>query len=360
MRRYIFVLILALCMPACSAQTWSFAVSGDSRNCGDVVVPAIAKKVLDDHASFYWHLGDFRAMYGMDQDWLQTAGPEPGILKYEAEAWPDFIKNQIGTFGSLPVYLAKGNHETGGHKTPGDYLQQFEPWLNAPAVRDQRLLDNPSDSKPKTYFHWIQGGVDFITLDNATPDQIDDAQMAWFTGVLKRAAANRDVKSLVLGMHAALPDSLSAGHSMNDSPQGTKSGREIYRALVGFRHRTKKNVYVLASHSHFVMSNIYDTACRSLRKQTVLEGWIVGTGGAVRYRLPQDTGSGKAQTDIYGYLRGTVAANGKIAFDFREVSIGDVPQSVSDRYTAPFVNQCFTDNRSMSVIAGPATPPNCP
>lgn len=360
MRPFLVVLIAALCLPACSAQTWSFAVSGDSRNCGDVVVPAIAKKVADNHDAFYWHLGDFRAMYGMDQDWLQTAGPEPGILKYEAEAWPDFIKNQVGAFGSLPVYLGKGNHETGGHKTPEDYLHQFDNWLNAPALREQRLRDNPADVTPKTYFHWIQNGVDFITLDNATPEQIDDAQMAWLTGVLKRASADKKIKSVVLGMHAALPDSLSAGHSMNDSPQGTKSGRAIYRALVAFQKHTKKNVYVLASHSHFIMSDIYKTACRKVQKQTVLPGWIVGTAGAVRYRLPADTGSGKAQTDIYGYLRGTVHSNGKITFDFIEVKVSDVPQSVNDRYTAPFVNQCFTNNRSMSVIAGPAQPPNCP
>jgi len=359
MRPFIFALIFAVCLPACSAQTWTFAVSGDSRNCGDVVMPAIAKKVLDDHAAFYWHLGDFRAMNGMDQDWLQTAGPDPGILKYEAEAWLDFIQNQLGPFGGLPVYLGKGNHETGGHKTPADYLHQFDNRLNAPVLREQRLRDNSAAIEPKAYFHWIQGGVDFITLDNSTSNQIDAAQMAWLSEVLKKAAANKEIKSLVLGMHAALPDSLSAGHSMNDSSQGTKSGREIYQALVDFQEHAKKHVYVLASHSHFVLSNIYDTACRRLKKQTVLPGWIVGTGGAVRYRLPKDTGNGKAQTDVYGYLLGTVSADGTISFDFREVTIGDVPQSVSDRYTSPFVNQCFSNNRSNNVIAGPVQPPKC-
>lgn len=55
-----------------SDQVWRFAVSGDSRNCGDVVMPAIAKKAREDSASFYWHLGDFRAIYDFDQDFRQT------------------------------------------------------------------------------------------------------------------------------------------------------------------------------------------------------------------------------------------------------------------------------------------------
>src|SRR5579862_3364204 len=47
---------------------WYFAVSGDSRNCGDVVMPAIAAGVIQSGASFYWHLGDFRAIYEFDED----------------------------------------------------------------------------------------------------------------------------------------------------------------------------------------------------------------------------------------------------------------------------------------------------
>src|SRR3989442_12860440 len=37
-----------------SAQTWNFAVAGDSRNCGDVVMPAIAQHVHRSNAAFYW------------------------------------------------------------------------------------------------------------------------------------------------------------------------------------------------------------------------------------------------------------------------------------------------------------------
>jgi hypothetical protein len=324
-------------------------------------MPAIALKVAGDHAVFYWHLGDFRAIYDFDQDYLQTAGSKPLISDYEKDAWPDFIQNQIAPFGSLPVYLSIGNHETISPKTRADYIQQFADWLGTPALRNQRLRDDPTDHKLETYFHWIQGGVDFISLDNGSSEQFDSDQADWFTKVLNRAADNKDIRSLVVGMHAALPDSLSAGHSMNDSAQGAQSGRDLYAALASFQTRTKKPVYVLASHSHYYMSNIYNTACRKVTQQTVLPGWIVGTAGAVRYRLPEDSGGpGAAQTDVYGYLLGTVAADGNIRFEFKPVTVQDVPQPVSDRYTAAFVNQCFTGNKSKTMIAGPAQPPNCP
>jgi len=343
-------------LPASFAQSWTFAVSGDSRNCGDVVMPAIAQKVLADHAAFYWHLGDFRAIYDFDEDYLQALKKKPLIITYEADAWQDFIQNQLVPFGKLPVYLGIGNHETTPPKTRMEFIQQFADWLGTPVLRDQRLRDDPSDHMLKTYYHWIQGGVDFIALDNATNDQFDDAQIKWLAKVLKTAGANPDIHSLVLGIHAALPDSLSAGHSMNDNAQGTKSGRELYADLVYFQTRTKKPVYVLASHAHYYMSNIYNTACRREKQQTVLPGWIVGTAGATRYPLPSDI----TQPDVYGYLLGTVAADGSISFAFKTVSEKDVPQAVNDRYTPAFVGKCFSENHFGTTIKGPAMPPNCP
>src|SRR6266436_4180349 len=50
-------------LSAQSYDNWSFAVSGDSRNCGDIVMPGIAEGVRADKAQFYWHLGDYRATY---------------------------------------------------------------------------------------------------------------------------------------------------------------------------------------------------------------------------------------------------------------------------------------------------------
>src|SRR4051794_414783 len=81
---------------------WYFAVSGDSRNCGDIVMPAIAEQVRKDGALFYWHLGDYRAIYDFDQDFLQTH-PKGNISSYEESAWQDFIDRQIEPFGNLPI-----------------------------------------------------------------------------------------------------------------------------------------------------------------------------------------------------------------------------------------------------------------
>lgn len=41
-----------------SAKEWHFIISGDSRNCGDLVMPAIASDAAQYHPTFYWRLGD--------------------------------------------------------------------------------------------------------------------------------------------------------------------------------------------------------------------------------------------------------------------------------------------------------------
>jgi hypothetical protein len=53
-----------------TSGSWSFAISGDSRNCGDIIMPAIAQGVRRDGTQFYWHLGDFRSTYDFDMDIL--------------------------------------------------------------------------------------------------------------------------------------------------------------------------------------------------------------------------------------------------------------------------------------------------
>jgi hypothetical protein len=183
-------------LSAQSSNNWSFAVSGDSRNCGDIVMPGIAEGVRADKAQFYWHLGDYRANYDFDQDLL--AGPEYrgkhlSIADYQRIEWQDFISQQIDPFGDIPVYLGIGNHELVPPKTRSDFIQQFADWLDSPTIRAQRLRDDPSDHKLRTYNHWIQGGVDFISLDNASYDQFDDAQVAWIERVLARAETDANL-----------------------------------------------------------------------------------------------------------------------------------------------------------------------
>ena len=341
-------------------KTWRFAASGDSRNCGDVVMPAIAKKSRADGVSFYWHLGDFRAIYDFDQDYRQIH-PKANILGYETSAWPDFIEHQLLPFGDLPVYLSFGNHETIPPKTRTDALLQFADWFDTTELKTQRLKDDPNAHLLQSYYHWIKGGVDFITLDNASDDQFDEDQLTWFSSVIGRAAKAPEIRTVVIGMHKALPDGLSTGHSMNDSAAGIASGRVVYKQLVDFRSQTGKNVYVLASHSHFFLDNLYNTACRREHPNSILPGWIVGTAGAVRYRLPADTsGAKEAKTDVYGYLIGDVASDGKIQFQFRPISETDVPAETKQAFTPDFVGQCFTGNTSPYVPEGPAQPPNCP
>lgn len=326
---------------------WRFAVSGDSRNCGSVVVPAIAQGVAADGAQFYWHLGDFRALVDFDEDMVgRTSGGKLTIKEYLNTAWDDFIQNQIKPFGNVPVFLGIGNHELESAKNRSDYIVQFGDWLATPILQKQRLADDPKDLKLKTYYHWIQGPVDFITLDNASHDQFSAAQIGWLEGVLKRAGANPAVKTVVVGMHAALPDSLSAGHSMNEWAEGVESGRRVYQDLLAFRKDARKNVYILASHSHFFMENIYNTDY-ILAHGGVLPGWIIGTAGAVRYRLPSEAARAKnARTDVYGYLLGNVHPDGTIDFSFHEVTQKDVPQSVQQRIQAATIEQCFTGNKS--------------
>jgi len=343
-----------------AGKTWRFAVSGDSRNCGDVVMPAIATKSRADGVSFYWHLGDFRAIYDFDQDYRQIH-PKANILGYETSAWPDFIEHQLLPFGDLPVYLSFGNHETIPPKTRTDALLQFADWFDTTELKIQRLKDDPNAHLLRSYYHWIKGGVDFITLDNASDDQFDEDQLTWFSSVIDRAAKASEIRTVVVGMHKALPDGLSTGHSMNDSAAGIASGRVVYKQLADFRSQTGKNVYVLASHSHFFLDNLYNTACRREHPNSILPGWIIGTAGAVRYRLPADTsGAKEAKTDVYGYLIGDVASDGKIQFQFRPISETDVPAETKQAFTTDFVGQCFTGNTSPYVPEGPAQPPNCP
>jgi hypothetical protein len=357
---------LAICVAASltaqesrsSKSAWKFAVSGDSRNCGDIVMPAIAAGVRTDGAAFYWHLGDFRAMSKIDEDYSRTH-PQAGMPQYLADAWPDFIQHQLVPFGELPVFLSIGNHELVAPLTRPQYIAQFADWLDQPVLRQQRMADKPNDHQVTTYYHWIERGVDFISMDNASADMFDPAEMAWLKMVLANDAKDSAVRTVMLGMHAALPDSSSAGHSMNSSVRGQSSGREVYAELSAFRKTTRKNVYVLASHSHFVMNDAYNTVCH---KGDVLPGWIMGSAGAVRYRLPADRAlSTIDKTDVYGYLLATVAPDGAITFQFREVKQTDIPAGVVKEFSQEQVTWCYEQNKSDYTPEDPACdagPPN--
>src|ERR1700729_4045834 len=98
-----FVLLLPACIAVFGQNTptpvWKFAVSGDSRNCGDVVMPAIASSVLKSGANFYWHLGVLRPIYDFKKYRVPPASlnlnfPHMTIIDYLTKAWPDFTARQ--------------------------------------------------------------------------------------------------------------------------------------------------------------------------------------------------------------------------------------------------------------------------
>ena len=331
-----------------SNGTWRFLASGDSRNCGDVVMPGIAETAKKDQAAFYWHLGDLRLTTNFDEDIAHQ--PEHiakplTITEYGNIEWTDYIESQIRPFGSIPFFLGIGNHETEPpYKTREEFLLQFADWLDSPVLRAQRLKDDPKDYRMKTYFHWIDRGVAFYYLDSATAEQFDAAQLRWFERTLARDLADPAVPSIVVGMHKALPESISANHSMNESPTGIESGRRVYADLLRARDEAHKRVYVLASHSHYFMDGIFNTEYWK-QHGGVLPGWIVGTAGARRVPLPPSSADAHiALVNVYGSLLGTVQPNGEIRFEFEQLQEKDIPESVTARYGKDFVHWCFAEN----------------
>lgn len=376
-------------------SSWHFIVSGDSRNCGDVVMPAIAAHSTKNYQpSFYWHLGDLRAIYMVDEDMAfadrEANGQKLACSDYLKQAWPDFVKNQIYPFGKTPFYLGLGNHEVvppKGHPLGSPEAQQpeinsaqftsyFADWLLPPALKAQRVKDHDCD-KPFTspciisarnYYHWIQGGVDFIYLDNAS-NIFGQEQLDWFKERVRKARHNDDIRSLVVGMHEALPDSISSAHAMCDKSKehqanypfehSCREGKEVYKALLDFQNDfPDRHVYVLASHSHYFMDGIFKADKKPAER---LHGWIVGTGGAVRYELPDNANlSNHAETNVYGYLVGTVDARGNVRFDFQRVTDTDVPADVRLRYQPAFVSWCFAHNSEVPDPKAPSAAPTRP
>lgn len=356
--------------------TWRFIVSGDSRNCGDIVVPTIAAHSLSRYQpAFYWHLGDLRAIYKIDEDMAaeaQKKGEYLSCKSYLPDAWPDFIKHQIAPFGATRFYVGIGNHEVIPPKTVGEFSSTFEDWLLTPrrqmvSVDSKRIASSTSPQCQAVakqpyiaslpYYHWIQGAVDFIYLDNSTgsftykkdktaKDYSQD-QLEWFECILELAQEDKTISTVVVGMHEALPHSNASSHAMCDAAiadpetrnESCKSGERVYSDLLEFQK--KKHVYVLASHSHFYLKGIFDQHAAADR----LPGWIVGTAGAVRYSLPDGINpSPSAQEDTYGYLLATVKQNGEIDFNFKEIKESDIPSEVRQRYPAAFANWCFVHN----------------
>ena len=188
--------------------------------------------------------------------------------------------------------------------------------------------------------------VDFLSLDNATSSAFDKTQLAWIRARLAEDRKSTSITTIVAGMHEALPGSKGLNHSMCDSPAGIDSGREVYNLLWDLQQSGKK-VYMVASHSHFVMDDVFRSSYWNTK---VLPGWIVGTAGAVRYRLPPGVAVGKiARTDVYGYLLATVMSDGSIQFDFQKLGLEDLRRANAGKTPDSLVQWCYEKNSDQQV-----------
>jgi len=324
-------------------------------------MPAIADGARRDGAAFFWHLGDLRAIYKIDEDFANEqqfrTAPPPSMADYLQDAWTDFAQHQITPFGQMPFYLGIGNHETIPPKTLSQFRFEFRSLLDRPELHAQRAHDVestpviPHTAADQTYFHWVSHGVDFINLDNASGDAFDDAQLAWFDAVLAADLGDISIRSIVVGMHEALPYSKSDNHSMCRNTSGVHSGLHVYLKLV--EAQRSKLVYVLASHSHYYLADIFNTPHWQDAgvAGAVLPGWVVGTAGAERNPLPPETSSGPdAREHAYGYLLGTVTADGNVTFAFRELTEKDLQRLRSDDLTENIVKYCVENNPTLEAM----------
>lgn len=345
---------------AAPAGTWYFALSGDSRDCGDLIMPKIARDIEDHRtatpAAFYWHLGDFRRLYGPDCDIVKRTHPdwdckgrpegelgEDEMSRYLDGAWDDFIERQVAPFDATPVFLGIGNHELASGKTRDEFRRKFQRWLTAGAIHLQRVKEGamkPSfyTTEGETYYHFVKSGVDFIYLDNADGASFSAAQLLWLGRVLANDAADPTVKTIVAGMHEALPYSKQRGHAMDASCQGLCSGGQAYDLLYRAQSLGGKKVYVFASHSHLFLEDAFGGQPEHAGQ--VLPGWIVGTAGAEQYRQESDP-------IHYGYVLVTVHPDGTLDVAFREVT-RDSPPLATGPGSGPLTDFCFTQNKRPS------------
>ncbi|HEV3457551.1 MAG TPA: hypothetical protein VHG32_13390 [Thermoanaerobaculia bacterium] len=330
---------------------WYFAVSGDSRDCGDAIMPRIAAAIARRQAAapidFYWHLGDFRRMYDVDCDVVKRTQPDydcarrpagtlggTAMSDYLDTAWQDFIERQILPFGATPVFLGIGNHEVGASRTRDDFRRAFRKWLTQEPIHSQRTLEATHhfySNEGDTYYHFITKGVDFIYLDNAD-STFSSGQLVWLARVLAQDAGDPAVKTIVAAMHEALPYSKSRGHAMDASCAGLCSGEQAYDLLFRAQAIAGKRVYVFASHAHLFLTDIFD---QPEHQGQVLPGWLIGTAGAEQYRPNIE----------YGYLEVAIRADGSIDPQFKPVTRDMPPAGPAGD---PLEEYCFTRNQVVS------------
>jgi hypothetical protein len=90
------------------------------------------------------------------------------------------------------------------------------------------------------------------------------------------------------------------------------------------------------------MDNIFETADW---KDKVLPGWIIGTAGAQRYKLPPEaTPAQHAQTNVYGYMIASVARDGEVSFAFERLSLEELRAISGSAYPESLIRWCYENN----------------
>lgn len=330
--------------------SWYFAVSGDSRDCGDLIMRKIARSIellrATAPVSFFWHLGDFRNGKKADRDFVLLNGGDDG---YHHHAWDDFLARQIAPLeAQTQVFLGIGNHElVFPFWSHDEFREKFGKYLLQEPIRIQNVADRAAQIRRDEHhidYHFVKNGVDFICLDNSdtyafTPEYLlhpafTPNQIRWLEGVLEGDAGNPAVKAIVVAMHAALPGSSASNHAMDDTCHGRASGQTVYdmlykaQALSGPPER-RKRVYVLASHSHDYAENVFEKG----HPGKVLPGWIIGTAGAAQHDIPIR----------YGYLLFEVRPDATLKATFKEITRDSqpLPSTQAERDLTDF---CYTQN----------------
>jgi hypothetical protein len=185
--------------------------------------------------------------------------------------------------------------------------------------------------------------VDFITLDNASKDEFSTAQLKWLRSVLDHdLAANSGIRTIVVGMHEALPHSRGSEHAMDDWETGERTGDLVYNWLYDAQAAGKR-VYVFASHSHYYSPNIFATPYWRQYSNQVVPGIIIGSAGAHRYQLPK-TAEKTARDHIYGYVQGAVMADGTIDFSLHDLTENDLKHARWPTAPLDAIQECFINN----------------
>lgn len=317
--------------PRTTERPWTFTVSGASSDCGNLVMPAIARAARDLGARFHWHLGGFRRVQNIDTDFLfehqfQQPTAVPTFGDYRQLLLSDVIEHQVAAFRDVPLYVTLGGTDDERPSSRLQYRVALRKQLTNPAITQRRAVEASgkvdTGALPPSYYHWREGVVDFLSVDDAGAGVIDARQLRWLDEVIARAGDDTQVRTVVVGLHAPLPYSRVPGSAMCATSEGVRSGEHLYRALVALQDRGK-HVYIVSAQGHYVLSDLYETGhwIHDGDAPKILPGWNAGTAGAEKEPLPEGIATGpSARSGDYGVLVGTVAPDGTIDFVFHEVT----------------------------------------